>query len=150
MINSLFTTNNLYQQSLTLQTTQASQLAVAPVFPNLLPSPAGTAGAATVGFAVNNLRTPYSEQGDFAIQRALTSNTSITVSYLWSRAAELLTVRDLNLPVVSPHSITYNILNTAGTAVGTFTTPVYLVSDKIDPRYSRIIGVDNGGNSYYD
>jgi Carboxypeptidase regulatory-like domain/TonB-dependent Receptor Plug Domain/TonB dependent receptor len=150
MINSLFTTNNLYQQSLTLQTTQASQLAVAPVFPNLLPSPAGTPGAATVGFAANNLRTPYSEQGDFAIQRAIDSNTSITVSYLWSRAAELLTVRDFNLPVVPSHSITYNILNASGTPVGTFTTPVYLVSDKIDPRYSRLIGVDNGGNSYYN
>jgi hypothetical protein len=34
--------------------------------------------------------------------------------------------------------------------VGTFTTPVYLASDKIDPRYLRLIGVDNGGNSYYD
>lgn len=150
MINSLFTTNNLYQQSLTLQTTQASQLAVAPVFPNLLPSPAGTPGAATVGFAANNLRTPYSEQGDFAIQRELTSNLSITVSYLWSRAAELLTVRDFNLPVNPTHSITYNVLNADGAQVGTFTTPVYLVSDKINPNYSRIIGVDNGGNSYYD
>lgn len=150
MINSLFTTNNLYQQSLTLQTTQASQLAVAPVFPNLLSSPAGTPGAALIGFAAPNLRTPYSEQGDFAVQRALNSNITLTVSYLWSRAAELLTVRDLNLPVVPPHTITYNLLNAAGTPVGTFTTPVYLVSDKIDPRYSRIIEVDNGGNSYYN
>ncbi len=150
MINSLFTTNNLYQQTLTLQTTQASQLAVAPIFPNLLPSPAGTPGAATVGFATNGLRTPYTEQADFAIQRQLDRNTSITVSYLWSRGAELLTVRDLNLPVVPSHSITYNILNSSGTQVGTFTTPVYLVADKFDPRYSRIIGVDNGGNSYYN
>jgi hypothetical protein len=150
MINSLFTTNNLYQQTLTLQTTQASQLAVAPVFPNLLTSPAGTPGAATVGFAGNGLRTPYSEQADFAIQRQLDANTSISVSYLWSRAAALLTVRDLNLPVVPSHSITYNILDSSGNAVSHFTTPVYLVSDKLDPRYSRIVGVDNGGNSYYN
>jgi len=27
---------------------------------------------------------------------------------------------------------------------------VYLVTDKVDQRYSRIIGVDNGGNSYYN
>jgi len=150
MINSLFTTNNLYQQTLSLQTSQASQAAVAPLFPNLLPSPAGTPGAAIVGFAVNGLRTPYSEQGDLSIQRALDSKTSVTVSYMWSRAAELLTVRDLNLPVLPPHTLTYNILNSSGTQVGTFTTPVYLVSDKIDPRYSRVIGVDNGGNSYYN
>ena len=150
MINSLFTTNNLYQQTLSLQTSQASQAAVAPVFPNLLPAPAGTPGAAIVGFAVDGLRTPYSEQGDLSIQRALDSRTSLTVSYLWSRAAEMLTVRDLNLPVVPPHTLTYNILNASETQVGTFTTPVYLVADKIDPRYSRVIGVDNGGNSYYN
>lgn len=150
MINSMFTTNNLYQQTLTLQTSQASQLSAAPLFPALLPGPAGTPGAAIVGFADNNLRTPYSEQADFAIQRAIDAKTSVTVSYLWSRAAEMFTVRDLNLPVTPPHSITYNILDTTGATVGSFTTPVYLVTDKIDPRYSRIIGVDNGGNSYYD
>jgi outer membrane receptor protein involved in Fe transport len=150
MINSLFTTNNLYQQTLTLQTSQASQLAVAPVFPNLLGSAAGTPGAAIVGFASNNLRTPYSQQGDLAIQRALDAYTSITVSYLWSRAAEMLTVRDLNLPVVPAHSITYNILNSAGGNVGSFATPVYLATDRIDSRYSRIVEVDNGGNSYYN
>jgi len=150
MINSLFTTNNLYQKTLSLQTTQSSQTAVAPVFPNLLPSPVGTPGAAIVGFAVNGLRTPYSEQGDLSIQRALDSKTSLTVSYLWSRALEMLTVRDLNLPVVPTHSITYNTLNSSGQQTGIFTTPVYLVSDKIDPRYNRILGVDNGGNSYYN
>lgn len=150
MINSLFTTNNLYQQSLTLQTSDPAQVPVAPVFPNLLSSPAGKPGAATIGFAGNNLRTPYSEQADFAIQRALDANTSITVSYIWSRAAEMLTVRDLNLPVLPSHSITYNVLDTSGATVGSFTTPVYLVSDKIDPRYSRILEVDNGGNSYYN
>jgi hypothetical protein len=143
-------TASLRSSPCTLQTSQASQLAVAPVFPNLLGSAAGTPGAAIVGFAANNLRTPYSEQGDFAIQRALDANTSITVSYLWSRAAEMLTVRDLNLPVVPAHTITYNILNSAGGNVGSFTTPVYLATDRIDSRYSRIVNVDNGGNSYYN
>jgi hypothetical protein len=150
MINSLFTTNNLYQQSLTLQTAQASQLAAAPVFPNLLPAPAGTPGAATVGCAAPNLRTPYSQQSDLAIQRALGSDTSLTVSYLWSRAARMLTVRDLNLPVVPSRSITYNVLDSSGAVTGTFTTPVYLAADRLDPRYSRIIEVDNGGSSYYN
>ncbi len=146
--NSLFTTNNLYQQSLTLQTSNAAQLAVAPVFPNLLSSPAGTPGAATVGFAVDGLRTPSSQQADFAIQQALGKRTSVSVSYIWSRAAHLITVRDLNLREPS-NSVTYNILNTSGATVGSYTTPVYLSTDRIDPRYSRVIGVDNGGNSYY-
>jgi hypothetical protein len=147
--NSLFTTNNLYQQSLTLQTSDPNQLAVAPVFPNLLSSPAGTPGAATVGFAVNNLRTPNSQQADIAVQHAIDRQTSITVSYIWSRAAHLLTVRDLNLANPT-HSVTYNVLDNAGNLTRTYTTPVYLSTDRIDPRYSRVIGVDNGGNSYYD
>jgi hypothetical protein len=146
--NSLFTTNNLYQQSLTLQTSVPSQFAVAPVFPNLLTSPLGTRGAATVGFAVNNLRTPNSQQADLAIEQAIGNKTSVTVSYIWSRAAHLLTVRDLNL--LNPtHSVTYNIRDAAGNLVNTYTTPVYLATDKLDPLYSRVIGVDNGGNSYY-
>ncbi len=150
MINSLFTTNNLYQVSLTLQPSIASQTAVSPLFPQLLTSPAGTPGAATIGFAQNHLRTPYSEQGNLSIQRALGAKTSLTVSYLWSRAAEMLTVRDLNLPNLPSHSITYNILNSAGTQVGSYTTPVYLSSDKLNPNFARILEVDNGGNSFYN
>ena len=146
--NSLFTTNNLYQQTLVLQPANAAQAAIAPVFPNLLSSPAGTPGAAVVGFAVDNLRTPMSQQADFAIQQALGKNTSISISYIWSRAAHLITVRDLNLRNPS-NFVTYNILDTNGATTGTYTTPVYLASDRIDPRYNRIIGVDNGGNSYY-
>jgi outer membrane receptor protein involved in Fe transport len=146
--NSLFTTNNLYQQSLTLQTSVPAQLAAAPVFPNLLASPAGTPGAATVGFAVNNIRTPSSQQADFSIQQAIGRNISITASYIWSRGAHLITVRDLNLANPT-HTVTYNILDSAGNKVGSYTTPVYLTTDRIDPRYSRVIGVDSGGNSYY-
>jgi hypothetical protein len=146
--NSLFTTNNIYQQSLTLQTSDAAQLAAAPVFPNLLSSPAGTPGAATVGFAVDSLRTPSSQQADVAVQQALGNKTTVTVSYIWSRGAHMLTVRDLNLANPT-HSVTYNILDASGNLVNKYTTPVYLATDRIDPRYSRVIGVDNGGNSYY-
>ena len=147
--NSLFTTNNLYQQSLTLQTSDASQLAIAPVFPALLSSAAGTLGAAAVGFAVDGLRTPNSQQADLAVQRAFGRNTSLTVSYIWSRGAHLVTVRDLNLANPT-HSVTYNVLDSGGNTVNRYTTPVYLATDRIDQRYSRVIGVDNGGNSYYN
>ncbi len=150
MTNSLFTTNNLYQQSFVLST--PNQIAAAgPVFPALLPAPpASGAGAATIGFAANNLRTPYSQQADFAVQQALNKNTSITVSYLWSNAIQLLSVRDLNLPAIPSHTITYNIDNAAGARVGTFVSPVYLVSDLRDPRYARILQVENGGQSSYN
>ncbi|HEY1212807.1 MAG TPA: hypothetical protein VGE93_04155, partial [Bryobacteraceae bacterium] len=107
MINSLFSTNNLYQQTLSIQTSNAAQAPLGPVFPNVFSTPPPVkAGLGTVGFAAPNLRTPYSEQADFAVQQALGSNTSITVSYLWSRAAEMFTVRDLNMGAPT-HSIAY-------------------------------------------
>ena len=150
MVNSLFTTNNLYQQSFSLQGSNAAQLALGPVFPNLLPvPPSAGAGAATVGFAAPNLRTPYSQQANFAIQQAIDKNTSITVSYLWSNAEQLLTVRDLNLAPPT-HTLTYNIQNAAGAAVGTYTTPVYLDSDRINKNYARVLQVENGGKSDYN
>jgi hypothetical protein len=33
--------------------------------------------------------------------------------------------------------------------VGTYTTPTYLLANRVDPRYRRVMQVDNGGNSYY-
>ena len=150
MVNSLFTTNNLYQQSFSLQGSNAAQLALGPVFPNLLAStPSAGAGAATVGFAANNLRTPYSQQGDFAIQQAINQNTSITISYLWSAASQLLTVRDLNLRSPS-HTVTYNVRDAASNIVGNFVSPVYLDSDRINRNYARVIQVENGGKSSYN
>ncbi len=150
MINSLFTTNNLYQETLSVQTSNAAQLPLGPIFPNLLTSaPNVKAGLGTVGFAAPDLRTPYSEQADFSVQQALGANTSVTVSYLWSRAAEMFTVRDLNIGPAAD-SITYNVLNSAGGRTGTFTTPVYLLANRIDKNYQRVLEVDNGGNSYYN
>ena len=148
MVNSLFTTNNLYQQSFSLS--NAAQIAIGPVFPNVLPAPpAAGAGAATVGFAVNNLRTPYSQQADFGVQQALGKNTSITVSYLWSAASQMLTVRDLILRNPT-HSVTYNILDSSNNVAGTFTSPVYLDIDRIDRHYARVLQVENGGKSSYN
>ncbi len=149
MTNSLFTTNNLYQQSFSLSNT--AQIASGPVFPNLLTAPPSAgAGAAVVGFAAPNLRTPYSQQADFGVQQAIGRNTSITVSYLWSNAVQLLSTRDLNLPTTPNHNVTFNIRDAANNIVGTFVSPVYLDSDRIDRRYARILQVENGGQSSYN
>lgn len=150
MINTFYTANNIYQQTLTVQTSNAAQLPLGPVFPSLLATaPNVKAGLGTVGFAAPDLRTPYSEQADFSVQRAFGANTSVTLSYLWSRAAEMFTMRDLNMGPATG-SITYNVLNAAGVQTGTFTTPAYLLANRVDPRYQRILEVDNGGNSYYN
>ena len=91
-IDDLFTTGNgLYQQSVSLTGfpgNTPSQYAAGPVFPNAL---SAAPSAATVASGVNlqeyspNIKTPYSEQGNIGIQRQITSDVGVTVSYLWSR-----------------------------------------------------------------
>ena len=149
LLNQLFTANNNYTQQLTINNSVTAPTPSGPVFPNLLPGPAGVPGAATVEFAVNGLRTPYTQQADFAIEQKLNNNTSLTVSYMWSRGAEFFTVRDLDYPVATG-SATYRILNAAGQQTGTFTTPVYLASSKVYSNYQHVYEVDNGGNTYYN
>jgi hypothetical protein len=124
-----------------------------PSFPNLLTTSAGlkTSGAASIEFASPNLRTPYTQQADFSVQQAINANTSLTVSYLWDRGAQLFSVRDANLPVVPPTSVTYTILSAQnGVPVGTFTTPVYLSANRLNTNFNHIYELDNGNNSYYN
>ena len=47
-------------------------------------------------------------------------------------------------------AVTYTIDNASGVAVGSFTTPVYLLANRVDPRYGRVIQDENGLKSYYD
>jgi outer membrane receptor protein involved in Fe transport len=150
-LNTLFSSNNNYTSTYTLQPGSTS-VSLLPSYPNILPSAAGlvAAGAATIEFASPNLRAPYTEQADFAIQQAINKNTSLTTSYLWDRGARLFTVRDLNQPDVPPTDVTYSILSSqGGPVIGTFTTPVYLAANRINPAFNRVLQLENGGNSYY-
>ena len=152
-LNTLFISNNNYTQTYTLQPGSLPPGVVAPSFPSLLTSSAGlrTSGAASIGFAAPDLRTPYTQQADFSVQQAIDSNTSVTLSYLWDRAAQLLSIRDANLPVVPPTSATYSILSGLnGTPVGSFTTPVYLSANRLNTNFNHIYELDNGNNSYYN
>jgi hypothetical protein len=152
LINTLFSSNNNYIQSYTL-TRGVTPTNLLPPFPTVLASTTGltASGGANIEFAAPDFRTPYTEQGDFGIQQALGSNTSLTVSYMWDRGARIFTVRDINQPVIPPTLVTYTILNAqGGVPVGTFTTPVYLGANRVNPHFNRVLEVDNGGNSYYN
>lgn len=151
LIDNLFSNNGVYQTAITLQGTNPAQLAAGPVYWSMLsgaPSVASV-GAANIQFAAPNLRTPYSEQGTVAVERQLAPGLSLTGSYIWSRGVQLLASRDLNMGAPGP-DVTYNIDNAAGVPVGTFTTPVYLTANRVDPRYGRVIRDENGINSYYN
>lgn len=152
LIQTLFSTNNNYTQSITLTPSSPIPGVTYPSFPTILPSAAGlsTSGAGTIEFASPGLRTPYTEQGDFGIQQELSKNMSLTVSYMWSRGAEFFSVRDANYATVPTTYDTYTILNAqGGTPIGVFTTPVYLFSQRLNPAFTHIYEVDNGGNNYY-
>src|SRR5581483_10210799 len=72
-ISNFFTGNGVTTTAISLSATQAPQLAAGPVFPNILPAvPAGlTLSAKNIQFADPNLKTPYSEQATFAVEREL-------------------------------------------------------------------------------
>ena len=150
LVNTLFVNNNIYQKSITYQATTAAQLAAGPVYPNFLPStnfnpPAGTT---SITWADQNLRNPYTHQANIGLERQLTQNLGLTMSYVWSRGVRLYGVRDLNIgPLGAP--ITYNIADTSGTKTGTFTMPTYR-GPRADPRYQRILQIENPGLAYYD
>ena len=151
LIDDLFSNNGVFQTSVNLQSSNATQFAAGPVFWNALPgTPAGiTSGGVNIQFAAPNLRTPYSEQATLAVERQLSQDISLTASYIGSRGVQLLTARDLNIGAPGP-AVTYTIDNASGVATGSFTTPVYLLANRVDPRYGRVIQDENGLKSYYD
>src|SRR5439155_5085248 len=65
------------------------------------------------------------------------------------RVVRLVVQRDLNLGPQAP-PVTYTIKDAAGNNTGTFGTPTYLFGNRVDPRYSKVLQVENGGNSWYN
>jgi hypothetical protein len=146
LINSLITNNAIYQKALSLT---SAQLALGPAFPNKLASSDLAKAGSTVQFADPNLTTPYTEQGTLAIERQLRRDVALTVSYLWNRGIQGFGVRDLNVGPLGPN-VTYSIADTNGAIVGSYSTPTYRLANRVDTRYSRVLQVENGVNSYYN
>ena len=151
LIQTLFYGNGTYQPVVSLNGTVASELAAGPVFPNKLPLTATNLpqGSVDVIFAAPDLRTPYVQQGDLALERQLSTNTSLTLNYIWSRGIHQFATRDLNVgPEGAP--VTYRINDASGNQTGSFTTPTYRLANRVDNRYRRVIQVENAGRTYYD
>jgi hypothetical protein len=143
--------NAVVQRSLTLQGANAADRAVGPVFPNRLVSldrvpPPGTVN---VVFADRDLSTPYTQQGDLSIEHEISRDMGLSVSYLWNRALQQIVRQDLNIGPATG-TFTYRINDSAGAQVGSYTTRTYLAANRVDPRYSRVVLVENGGRVWYD
>jgi hypothetical protein len=150
-IGNLFTGNGVTTTAVSLSGTQAPQLAAGPMFPNILSAvPTGvTVAASNIQFADPNLKTPYSEQATFAVERELMRDLALTTSYIWSRGVQLYSVRDLNLPTATT-PFTYTIADASGVPTGaTYTTPV-VIGTRPDTRYGGVNQAENGVTSSYD
>ena len=149
MVANFFSLNDLYTQSLSITSPTS---AGAPVFPFTLPSPAGAlASNRSITFAAPNMRNPYTQQVNVAIEHALTKNLTLTTSYLQNRGKRLFTVRDLNIGPLSSQAYTFTMLDSNYNPTGqVYSTPLYLLSNRIDSRYGHINQVENGGKQWYD
>jgi Carboxypeptidase regulatory-like domain/TonB dependent receptor/TonB-dependent Receptor Plug Domain len=158
-LQDLFTNNGVTTETLSLSSSNASQLACGPVFPAIFTAPpaCGTlSSSSTIQFASPTLSTPYSEQGVLAVERELAHNLTLTVSGIWSRGIHLYSEYDTNLPSPSnTANATYTIENASGAPVGTYITPVLLgVGDVSGARPNSHFGGmyedGNGVSSFYD
>ncbi len=141
---------NIQQQSFNLQSNNAAQLASGPVFPNNLRTSASlAAGSRSLSYAGPNFRTPYTMQGDLAIEQAIGRQNSLTVSWAFNRGLRMLSIRDANVgPAGDP--VTYRINDVSGTQVGSFATPVYRLANRVDPRFQRLNVVEGASNISYN
>ncbi|HXB67683.1 MAG TPA: carboxypeptidase regulatory-like domain-containing protein [Candidatus Acidoferrales bacterium] len=147
MLDTLFLGNGKYQTAIALNNTQAG----APVFNGVLASATGLpTGAVSLNVADPNFHAPYTQQGTLAIDHQLTRDLAITVSYIWTRGIGLYVQRDLNLGPATSQAYTYIIQDASGANVGTYTTPVFTLQNKVDPRYSKVLSIENGGQSWYN
>ena len=149
LVSTFFTNNDVYTQSLSITSPTSTG---APIFPNILTSPAGALAAnRSISFAAPNLRNPYTQQINVAVERALTRTTTLTASYIQNRGKRLYTVRDINAGPLSSTIYDFNILDANYQPTGkVFSTPVYLLANRIDTRYGHINQVENGGKQWYD
>ncbi len=151
LVGNLHQINGLTQRPITLQANVPADLALGPVFPNRLPSLDRTPppGVLSIGFADQNLRAPYSQQWDLGLEREITRNLGITVSYLGSRGVGFFGVRDLNIGAPTG-SFTYTIRDAQGANVGSFTTPTYLRANRVDTRFQRVTQTENANSTWYN
>jgi len=150
-INWLHRDNSAMQFTVFLQGNIPEDRAIGPVFPNRMPDTGRrpAPGTTSITLAADHWRTPYTAQGDVAIEQQLARETRLTVGYLWSRGLAFTTVRDANIGPLGP-PVTYRILDAAGNEAGSYTTPTYLRANRVDPRYQRIGVLESDGNIYYN
>jgi hypothetical protein len=140
-------------------------------FPNGVVRPLGASSGASTFLGQNvalfdqNLRNPYAQRWQFAVQHELPGNVLVEVSYVGNRGTRLLTTQDLN-PVPATYLSTsptrdQTTINALGAQV---TNPFYPLLPRTNlaattvalsqllrpfPQFSGITQTTNGGASWY-
>lgn len=141
---------NTVQRSINLQSTRAADVAAGPVYPNTLADIGSLAvGGTSLSMAGDNFRTPYTMQGDVAVEQAIGKKTTLTVSWAYNRGKRLLSIRDANAGELGPE-VSYRINDASGQQVGTYTTPTYRLANRVDPTYQRVNIVEGASNLWYN
>jgi len=149
MVEDTLIGQGLFQKSISLSSTNSTQFAAGPNFPNALTAvPTGASVAAiSLQFTAPGLKTPYSEQASLAVERQLRNDMVLTVSGMWSHGVNLYGTTDLNAPTTFATK-TYSIDDANGNPVGSFTTPVYL-NPRPNTSYGGVYETTNGVSSWY-
>jgi outer membrane receptor protein involved in Fe transport len=156
MLTTLLTNNNLTTAQLSIQNNPANPNLAGPVFPNRLPPPSVLpTGLASITFAAPNLKTPYTQNGDIAVDHEVGQGWTVSASYVFTRGVQFFTIRDLNIGAAGP--LANYTVDTAGITQrfpsglpASFVTPTFLAANRVDSRYLRVNEVENGGRLYYD
>jgi len=125
--------------------------ALAPAFagslaPQLTPF-APPAGALSGRGLTPNWENPMAQEGDVAVERQLPGGLAASIAYVVSRGEHLPIFLDENLaPATTTKS--YDILNTSGQTVQTYTVPFY--TSRITPQIGDIYVGQSVVNSWYN
>ena len=149
LIDALYLGNGVYQTNISVNPNQAG----APVFPQVFATASKTPnGTENVVYSTTKFTNPYAQETSVALERAIGSGTTVTLSLLHSRGYKLWTTQDFNQANPSSTQITsetYNIDNASGQTVGNYTTTNYITS-KNNAHFAHVYQIENGGSSWYN
>lgn len=142
---------NFQQRSINLQSSRPADIAAGPQWPNGLASlgSLASAGATSIVQAGNTFRTPYTLQGDIALEQRMGRKNTLTVSWAYNRGLRNHVIQDINAgPLGAP--VSYRILNSAGAVEGTYVTDTYRLANRVNPVWQRVNTIESIGNLWYN